>query len=143
MTTRGSRYRVHQGAVTTAVVALLAFAVGCKSEDEGGQSQPRGSKPASKPDQPFQDAKAAMARTEARNLVAAYQQWRMKSAKPCPADLRELLVYTNKRSAKDPWGRDYVVHCGASAPAKAGELGISSAGPDGKPGTADDVTSWD
>ena len=45
--------------------------------------------------------------------------------------------YTN-RIAKDPWGNDYQF----LSPGENGEYDVFSAGPDGQPGTDDDIGNW-
>jgi general secretion pathway protein G len=46
--------------------------------------------------------------------------------------------YMDKDIPPDPWGNQYIYQC----PGQYGEYDISSAGPDGMSGTADDITSW-
>jgi len=42
---------------------------------------------------------------------------------------------------KDPWGNPYIYECpGKHMP---NSFDISSSGPDGRPGTEDDITNWD
>ena len=71
-----------------------------------------------------------------------YPQWAMAHPdKQCPASIDELTEYTNERTTLDPWGRAYVLQCGASAPAGTHGVLVMSGGEDGQVGTADDVTS--
>lgn len=89
-------------------------------------------------------AKADLARLQLTSLAAeAYPLWRMRNAETaCPAALAELLEYTNRKDTVDPWGNELTMVCGDGAPPAAKGFGVSSAGPDGKAGTADDLTSW-
>jgi prepilin-type N-terminal cleavage/methylation domain-containing protein len=76
---------------------------------------------------------------------SAYLAWKQENrTKPCPASLSELNVYTNKKGTdiKDQWGTDMVLQCPAPPGAGTG-IGVSSAGPDQKMGTEDDLHSWD
>jgi hypothetical protein len=41
----------------------------------------------------------------------------------------------------DPWGSDYQLHCGTSAPPER-PFGASSLAEDRKPATSDDILSW-
>lgn len=91
----------------------------------------------------FGESRVSLARTHAKQLAdEAYVQWSVNNpAKLCPDSLNELTKYTNKKDVKDPWGSEFKMHCGDSAPEGRG-FGISSKGPDGKEGTDDDVRSW-
>jgi Type II secretion system (T2SS), protein G len=60
----------------------------------------------------------------------------------CPGSLADLADLVDGRAMRDPWGHDLVMVCGAGAPPAAHGFGVISLGPDGRPGTADDVTSW-
>ena len=60
----------------------------------------------------------------------------------CPERLADLLPYVKNGSESDLWGHPYVMQCGSNLPAGAKAIAIHSVGPDGKDGTADDVTSW-
>lgn len=44
-----------------------------------------------------------------------------------------------RRLPADPWGNEYVM----VSPGEHGAIDISSAGPDGETGTADDINNWD
>jgi len=59
-----------------------------------------------------------------------------------PADVQNWSgPYLSKGIPKDPWGNAYLYEY----PGKNNQYGpdISSAGPDGKPGTEDDIKNWD
>lgn len=90
----------------------------------------------------FGESKVKLAQTEVKQLAyEAYTQWQMNNNAPCPSGLADLTKYTNKKDAKDPWGSDYIMHCGESAP-EGRSFGVSSKGEDGKQGTEDDIKSW-
>jgi hypothetical protein len=61
----------------------------------------------------------------------------------CPDGIEDLVPYTRGKGVKDPWGHGYRMYCGAGLPGGLdGKLAVVSDGPDGKPGTDDDVRSW-
>jgi len=43
-----------------------------------------------------------------------------------------------KRLPADPWGNEYMM----VSPGEHGGIDVFSAGPDGEPATADDITNW-
>ena len=69
-----------------------------------------------------------------------YPVWVMRNpSKECPAGVTEL---TGQRGPMpDPWGTEYQLHCGASAPPEEA-FGASSLGEDRRQATADDILSW-
>ena len=92
------------------------------------------------------EADVDVARLRARKLAfEAYPQWSMtpSNAGKCPtvADLADFLE--KPAILTDPWGNPYLIRCGADLPAGARDIAIASSGPDGQPGTADDVMSWE
>lgn len=88
-------------------------------------------------------AKVSTARSAAKLLAGeGHAKWSMDNqGKSCPSTADELADAIGK-SVKDPWGNEYIVRCGSDAPPGTA-VGVASAGPDGKSGTADDVNSWD
>lgn len=72
----------------------------------------------------------------------AYPQFaaRPMNADKCPT-ARELAEYANSANTRDPWGAELVIRCSDLPPGAVG-IAVSSNGPDGKPGTADDIVSW-
>lgn len=73
----------------------------------------------------------------------AYMQWAASHLdRACPDTLDELTPYMNSKDTRDPWGRSYKMYCGATLPAGAHGLAVSSLGPDGTDQTDDDITSW-
>jgi general secretion pathway protein G len=94
----------------------------------------------------FSKSKIDLAKTEMKQLVyEAYTRWEVDNVSrsgSCPQAISELTAYANKKDGKDPWGNEYVMHCGDSAAAGA-RFGLSSNGPDGKQGTDDDLRTWE
>ena len=88
---------------------------------------------------------AELARATAKKYAfEAYPQWAVShAASPCPERITDLLEYVADKEAVDPWNQPYEMRCGDALPAGAKGIGIFSIGPDGKAGTADDVSSWD
>jgi prepilin-type N-terminal cleavage/methylation domain-containing protein len=74
----------------------------------------------------------------------AYPSWSTSHpGKPCPDSLAELDPYMNKNETADAWGTPLTMLCGTNAPGPANGFGVSSAGEDQKPGTPDDLHSWE
>jgi len=73
----------------------------------------------------------------------AYSEWSMATGKSCPKDLSELSKYRDSKSIKDAWGNKLMMQCGENAPEGVIGIAVSSKGPDGKQGTADDIKSWE
>ncbi len=92
----------------------------------------------------FAESKEGLAKTEVKQLAyESYLRWEM--AHPgggCPGSISEITKYANKKDGKDPWGNEYMMHCGGNAPPGT-NFGISSKGPDKKEGTQDDIKSWE
>ncbi|HEX4416447.1 MAG TPA: prepilin-type N-terminal cleavage/methylation domain-containing protein [Kofleriaceae bacterium] len=73
----------------------------------------------------------------------AYPSWSTSHPeKDCPETIAELNPFMNNEDMNDSWGTPITMVCGASAPPAAHGFGVVSAGPDHKPGTADDLHSW-
>ena len=118
-------------------VLIVAFVtVAC------GKSDPSASKEATKD---LERAKSQQAKLVVqRYAFEAFPMWAMNHVdKACPSSMAELDEAAGKPAEPDPWGNAYVMKCGADLPAGAKGIAISSNGPDGKPGTDDDVRSWD
>lgn len=94
----------------------------------------------------FSKSKVDLAKTEMKQLAyESYMRWdtdNPSKSSSCPANLTDLTKYANKKDGKDPWGNEYMMHCGDNAPPN-NPFGLSSKGPDGKEGTADDIRSWE
>lgn len=76
----------------------------------------------------------------------AYEAWpswqRSHPDQACPS-IAALHEYVERVPLADPWGHPYRVLCADQVPAEARGLGVTSPGPDGDDGTADDIRSWD
>ena len=67
-----------------------------------------------------------------------YPTWAVSHpSTPCPAD----VIALTGNAMEDPWGSEYNLHCGSTAPPELA-FGASSIGEDHQPATADDVLSW-
>jgi hypothetical protein len=75
---------------------------------------------------------------------SAYPLWAINHPDDdCPGSLDDLVPYlAGARKLVDPWGNPLTMACRARPPGEH-RFGVISAGPDGKPGTADDLHSWD
>jgi prepilin-type N-terminal cleavage/methylation domain-containing protein len=100
----------------------------------------------------FGESKVDIAKLQVKEYAdSAYLMWQKNNpSKACPASLAELNEYTNRKSAKDgkpdiadSWGNDMVMLCGANLPPGARGIAVYSVGEDAKPGTADDIKSWE
>lgn len=107
---------------------LALVTVACRDKDDAGQAKVKATKVA-----------VVQIATE------AYPRWSVENpAASCPGSIDELGKYLNHPDLTDMWGHKYVMLCGTEAPPAArGGIGVVSAGPDGKVGTADDVKSWE
>ncbi|RMH39077.1 MAG: prepilin-type N-terminal cleavage/methylation domain-containing protein [Deltaproteobacteria bacterium] len=91
-----------------------------------------------------EEAKRRNAHTMAVQFASAYARWSLDHQDACPSNISELVKYmTNKSDTKDPWGREFIMLCGESAPPETEGFGIVSVGKDGKQGTDDDIKSWE
>jgi hypothetical protein len=89
------------------------------------------------------DSKRELARVQVRKIAnELYLRWRIAAARDCPEGIAELIK-DEPGLAADPWGAPFRITCGPGAPPSVNGLGAFSVGPDGKEGTADDVTSWE
>jgi len=93
----------------------------------------------------FRDAKKKIATMITKKYAdEAYPAWAAAHPnKPCPDKLEDLDAFMNHQDTTDPWGHGYQMYCGSTLPPHASGLAVSSAGEDGKEGTADDIKSWD
>jgi general secretion pathway protein G len=94
--------------------------------------------------QMFGQAKGDIAKTQMTDLANnAYGFWQRDFPdQSCPERIEELMKYANKKDVRDPWGTAYTMKCGEGLP-EGIPFGVSSAGPDRKENTADDLHSWD
>jgi hypothetical protein len=76
----------------------------------------------------------------ASDASAAYM---MENSSNCPRGIGELISkkYLDPANAKDPWGTDLIFHCPGTCASPRAD--VSSAGPDQKEGTPDDIKSWE
>ena len=94
----------------------------------------------------FGESKEEVAKLAETDMVnTAFPAWATRHGdKGCPDKLEDLSDYMNKKDTKDPWGNPYKMFCGQNLPPGAkGGFAVSSAGPDGKEGTSDDIKSWE
>ena len=61
----------------------------------------------------------------------------------CPKGMDDLVAqkYVARASAKDPWGKDFILRCPGTQDPDGAD--IVSGGPDRAEGTADDIKSWE
>jgi len=61
----------------------------------------------------------------------------------CPKGMDDLVSqkYVARASAKDPWGKDFILRCPGTQDPDGAD--IVSGGPDRAEGTADDIKSWE
>jgi general secretion pathway protein G len=91
----------------------------------------------------FQRAKEKIAKERIKEISQGVTTFMIDSNNSCPKSLDDLVAqkYVSRGSAKDPWGKDFVLHCpGTQDPDSAD---VISAGPDKTEGTADDIKSWE
>ena len=69
-----------------------------------------------------------------------YVQWAMTHREPCPGSIVELA---GTPDVQDPWGNDYRMYCGPTAPTPAIAFGAASLGEDEHENTRDDIRSWE
>jgi Type II secretion system (T2SS), protein G len=71
-----------------------------------------------------------------------YELWHQQHPGTCPGSLAEMVGgETDPKIHVDPWGRPFMLKCGATAP-EGHPYGVLSLGPDGQEGTDDDLRSW-
>ncbi|MDX2051247.1 MAG: type II secretion system protein GspG [Polyangiaceae bacterium] len=83
----------------------------------------------------FKKAQVDTAESGARVIRQAVQQWQMSNA-DCPtvSQLVQQKLLDKGANTVDPWGNRFQINCDND------EITVSTAGPDKKTGTADDVT---
>jgi len=93
----------------------------------------------------FSQSKNDIAKLTAKKFATeAYPLWTTSHAgKQCPDKIDDLFELADSKDGKDPWGSPYTMVCGPDAPAAAKNFGVISAGEDMKPGTPDDIKSWE
>jgi general secretion pathway protein G len=91
----------------------------------------------------FQAAKVKIAKERIKEISQGVTTFMIDSNNTCPKSLDDLVAqkYVSRASAKDPWGKDFVMRCpGTQDPDSAD---ITSSGPDKTDSTQDDIKSWD
>jgi general secretion pathway protein G len=91
----------------------------------------------------FQNAKIKIAKERLKEISQGVTTYMIDSNNTCPKSLDDLVAqkYVAKASAKDPWGKDFVMRCpGQNDPDSAD---VISSGPDKQDGTQDDIKSWE
>ena len=91
----------------------------------------------------FQKAKLKIAKERIKEISQGVTTYMIDSNSNCPKSLDDLVAqkYLSKASAKDPWGKDFVLRCPGQQDPDGAD--ITSAGPDRADGTTDDIRSWD
>jgi len=87
----------------------------------------------------FQNAKIKIAKERLKEISQGVTTYMIDSNNTCPKSLDDLVAqkYVAKASAKDPWGKDFVMRCpGQNDPDSAD---VISSGPDKQDGTQDDI----
>jgi general secretion pathway protein G len=85
----------------------------------------------------YQQAQKDTAKTDAKTLVQVVETWKLDH--PAQTDCPTIETLKNDKAMKadqnsnDPWGKPYKIVC------QGNEYGVTSAGPDGKEGSEDDV----
>jgi type II secretory pathway pseudopilin PulG len=69
-----------------------------------------------------------------------FPQWSLAHHERCPGSLVEVA---GSPDIEDPWGTDYKMYCGATAPKQDVAFGAASFGEDKQENTPDDIRSWD
>jgi len=90
-----------------------------------------------------QNAKIKIAKERLKEISQGVTTYMIDSNNTCPKSLDDLVAqkYVAKASAKDPWGKDFVMRCpGQNDPDSAD---VISSGPDKQDGTQDDIKSWE
>jgi general secretion pathway protein G len=92
-------------------------------------------------------AKIKAAKTQVSQFNLNYETWSLDNpGEACPSSIDDLVQAKGAKNTKlqktDPWGSEFRIICGDSAPEGVG-FGVISNGPDKKPDTGDDIKSWD
>ncbi len=136
---RRGRAAVLVGVGAVAVGGVIAIAVtrgdsGPPSAEIGPGSAPASEVPVSAPPPKTADPNAAIA-ARTKDVLTRFVAWsRDHQGAPCP-DVAAL-----GDAPRDPWGHAFWLTCTDQPGDQI--IGAISAGPDGAPGTADDIASW-
>lgn len=86
----------------------------------------------------FKEAQISSAKTAARVIRTAVQQWQMSNSEygTCPtvSQLIQDKQLDPGQNTDDPWGQAFVISCGEDS------VSVMSFGPDKKQGTKDDIS---
>ena len=90
----------------------------------------------------FKRGQMKAAKLNVKEVAGAVQQYMIDNSHECPATLDELVnqKYMKKSNLKDPWGKTFAMKCPGEQDADG--VDVSSAGPDKREGTEDDIVSW-
>jgi general secretion pathway protein G len=89
----------------------------------------------------WKKAQVERAWSDIRNLQTVLQEYMMHKSE-CPKDLNALFdAKLIKAKPIDPWGQPFIYKCPGEHDKDIGD--ISSAGPDKKDSTEDDINSWE
>ena len=85
----------------------------------------------------FTRAKEKTAESDVQAIDAAVQLYLMQVGDECPnvQDLLDEGVLDESKNTTDPWGNEYVIEC------QGDDIAVRSSGPDGQPGSEDDIGS--
>lgn len=91
----------------------------------------------------YRPSRVTTARLRVKAVSDATAQYMMDNSGNCPRGIDELVwhKYLDSSNAKDPWGKDLIFHCPGNCDGPCAD--VSSAGPDKREGTPDDITSWE
>jgi general secretion pathway protein G len=91
----------------------------------------------------FQNAKIKIAKERIKEISQGVTTYMIDSNSTCPKSMDDLVAqkYVSKSSAKDPWGKDFVLRCPGQQDPDGAD--VTSSGPDKADGTADDIKSWE
>jgi len=86
----------------------------------------------------FQQAQKDTAKTDCKTLVQVVETWKLNhpgATTECPTveALKNDKALKSDQNTNDPWGKPYRITCSGE------DFGASSAGPDGKEGSEDDI----
>lgn len=86
------------------------------------------------------EAQKQVVRMQIRQLAAMVHYHRLSNHGECPSIAQWIEDKTLKAEPKDPWGHALDIVCPSEH--DDGTADIVSLGPDGQPGTKDDILSW-
>ena len=88
------------------------------------------------------NAKIKVAKERIKEISQGVTTYMIDSSN-CPKGMDDLVSqkYVARASAKDPWGKDFVLRCPGQQDTDGAD--IVSSGPDKAEGTADDIKSWE